>query len=281
MKFPILITLNVALVLTTFKTHAQFFNKMPHWVNGKEAWPKTKPYCCYIREAGRDADSTVAYNKAVAKARTSLAQFYEISVRVGENIKTKMLDSAFIIKYSSEHNIDVSMISGTVLKNTQVVDKTYRYNNGIYTYWVLMPSDSCQPTTKYGIKPVFLSIFPGLGQLFIKHQYRSGGLLLGTFIVSGGLALVCDDISKKAYKEANKYRNINKTREENYKKYSNAAKCRNVSIGIGAVLVVTSVIDAAFSKGEIQLATNMPKQLEIKPYWAFNQIGASMIWHLN
>ena len=106
--------------------------------------------------------------------------------------------------------------------------------------------DKFSLTDNYGIKPLFLSIIPGLGQIY-KGQDAKGYAILGTeaLLLAGGVYSVT---------EVGRYNRLAKKNPGVYDNYqSNATsyrQIRNACFIAGGALYIYNLIDAAISKGK-------------------------------
>ena len=106
--------------------------------------------------------------------------------------------------------------------------------------------DNFRLTSNYGIKPLFLSIIPGLGQIY-KGQDAKGYAILGAeaLLLAGGVYSVT---------EVGRYNRLAKKNPGIYNNYeSNATSYRqicNACFIAGGALYIYNLIDAAISKGK-------------------------------
>ena len=106
--------------------------------------------------------------------------------------------------------------------------------------------DNFRLTDNYGIKPLFLSIIPGLGQIY-KGQAAKGYAILGVeaLLLAGGVYSVT---------EVGRYNRLAKKNPGVYDNYqSNATsyrQIRNACFIAGGALYIYNLIDAAISKGK-------------------------------
>lgn len=112
----------------------------------------------------------------------------------------------------------------------------------------------CSITTRYGVAPVLMSVFPGAGQ-FYKGDALKGGLFLGGCVV-GGAGIVFLESQRKAFATSRE-----QTHDVNLiKKYAanekNLSIARNVTIGITAALYLYNLIDAAVAPGARRLVVS-------------------------
>ena len=140
----------------------------------------------------------------------------------------------------------------------QLVDEWSRYEDNVDSWGFEMHQlyaisecnvqpqfDNFRLTDNYGIKPLFLSIIPGLGQIY-KGQNAKGYAILGaeTLLLAGGVYSVT---------EVGRYNRLAKKNPGVYNNYeSNATtyrQIRNACFIAGGVLYVYNLIDAAISKG--------------------------------
>ena len=109
--------------------------------------------------------------------------------------------------------------------------------------------DKFSLTDNYGIKPLFLSIIPGLGQIY-KGQDTKGYAIFGaeTLLLAGSVYSVT---------EVGRYNRLAKKNPGAYNSYqSNATtyrQIRNACFIAGGALYIYNLIDAAISKGKCRV----------------------------
>ena len=120
---------------------------------------------------------------------------------------------------------------------------------------------------KYGIKPVFMSIIPGLGQIY-KGEPAKGYTFLGI-----EAAMVASIVY--ATTQVNKWNNLAKKNPEFYDNYQSKAttfrQWRTFCLIAGGALYVYNLFDAALAKGaryvDIKKNTSPDMQLTFTPYF--------------
>lgn len=106
--------------------------------------------------------------------------------------------------------------------------------------------DNFRLTSNYGIKPLFLSIIPGLGQIY-KGQRAKGYAILGAeaLLLAGGVYSVT---------EVGRYNRLAKKNpwvDDNYQSNATSYRhIRNACFIAGGALYIYNLIDAAISKGK-------------------------------
>ena len=131
--------------------------------------------------------------------------------------------------------------------------------------------DNFRLTDNYGIKPLFLSIIPGLGQIY-KGQDAKGYAILGAeaLLLAGGVYSVT---------EVGRYNRLAKKNFGVYNNYeSNATSyrhIRNACFIAGGALYIYNLIDAAISKGKrrvvVELQNNTGAEFAFSP--VINECG--------
>lgn len=141
---------------------------------------------------------------------------------------------------------------------------TYQY----YALYAVSASGSTPPvldrfevSRSYGATPVFMSVIPGVGQLY-KGNTVKGWCMLGGAVAGVG-AIVFFENERASYatkiKEQPKHAQTYKTKADNNE------TARNVAIGVTGALVAWSIIDAAVAPGVTRIKISPNEQLRIQP----------------
>jgi len=121
--------------------------------------------------------------------------------------------------------------------------------------------DRTEVTRSYGLAPMFMSVIPGVGQLYKGSTAKGICMLSGTVIGTGAIVL-CES-TRSAYvakqQEQPKYAKIYKTRADNF------AMGRNVAVAVTGALVVYSMVDAAVAPGATRIKVSKDESLHIRP----------------
>lgn len=163
----------------------------------------------------------------------------------------------------------------SVVFQAQIVDEWWEFvtnKNGRseYVYYTLFAVsdhggetifDRFDITRSYGAAPAFMSIIPGVGQLY-KGQKGKGIAMLCGAAAGAGAIIFCEN-QRASYvakmQEQPKHAQTYKTRADNYE------TARNVAIGVTGALVVWSVIDAAVAPGVTRIKVRKGETLRVKP----------------
>ena len=163
----------------------------------------------------------------------------------------------------------------SVVFQAQLVDEWWEYitnKNGHseYVYYALFAVsdhggetvfDRFDVTRSYGAGPAFMSIIPGVGQLYKGQTGKGIGMLCGA--AAGVGAIIFCENQRASYvakmQEQPKHAQTYKTRADNYE------TARNVAIGVTGALVVWSVIDAAVAPGVTRIKVRKGETLRVKP----------------
>lgn len=121
--------------------------------------------------------------------------------------------------------------------------------------------DRFEVTRSYGAAPAFMSIIPGVGQLY-KGQKLKGGLMLGGAVIGAGAIIFCEN--RRAYYrtriiEQPKFARHYSQKSDNWK------TGRNVAIGFTGALVAWSIIDAAVTPGVTRIKISPNTSVGIRP----------------
>lgn len=188
-----------------------------------------------------------------------------------------------------EYEGDVSNNYKTTIFYTKLVDdywEYYPYEDEKCLYYALYaislqdqePAfDNFSSTTSYGAAPVFMSIIPGVGQMY-KGSTLKGICMLGGVAACGLGALFCENERsdyKNKIKEQPQFAQTYNTKANNYE------TARNICLGAAAAIWLYNIIDAAVAKGarRIVVSPNYGSYLSIHPVATPNSAGVSLTYN--
>jgi hypothetical protein len=137
--------------------------------------------------------------------------------------------------------------------------------------------DNFYSTRYYGSSPAFMSIIPGVGQMY-KGSTLKGICMLGGVAACGLGALFCENERsdyKNKMKEQPQFAQTYNTKANNYE------TARNICIGAAAAIWLYNIIDAAVAKGarRIVVSPNYGSYLSIHPVATPNSAGVSLTYN--
>lgn len=161
----------------------------------------------------------------------------------------------------------------------------YADNTSDYNFWQLyaiseagsVPDfDNFELKRKYGVKPLFMSIIPGLGQIY-KGEPAKGYSFLGV-----EAAMVASIIA--ATTQVNKWNKLAYERPEFYDNYQSKAdsfrQWRAFCYAAGGALYLYNLLDAALAKGaryvEVKRQDASPMRLTLAPVVTSDYIGVGI-----
>lgn len=121
--------------------------------------------------------------------------------------------------------------------------------------------DNFEVTRSYGAGPAFMSVIPGVGQLY-KGQTLKGSLMLSGAVVGVGAIILCEN--RRSYYQTRIIEQPKFAREYS-KKSDDWQTGRNIAIGVSAALVAWSVIDAAVTPGVTRIKVHSSTSLAFRP----------------
>lgn len=152
-----------------------------------------------------------------------------------------------------------------------LVDEYWESVAGGYQYYALYavsaygnvkPTfDRFEVSRSYGAAPAFMSIIPGVGQLY-KGQKLKGSLMLGGAVLGAGAIILCEN--RRSYYQTRIIEQPKFAREWNQKS-DNWATGRNIAIGVTGALVVWSIIDAAVAPGATRIRVSPTTSFALRP----------------
>lgn len=163
------------------------------------------------------------------------------------------------------------------------IDDYWVYRNGMYEVNVLYTvsnksafggsnNDNIVVTTKYPAAG-FMSVVPGVAQLY-KGSTIKGGLILGGEILAAGGILLCENTRasyiKKMYEQPKYAREYNSLAD-------NWETSRNICIGAAAAIYVYNLIDGFVADGAKRVVVKQKRyQFSAMPYSTHNSVGMSL-----
>lgn len=277
------------LLLTTATTlsAANSAGSKPQWVSkGEEIMNAQRTNDTYYFKVIR------TYGEDLSQAKN--ARLSKLAEYIGQRNKIDGVGITDMKQTQTNGSLDEHETYRVVFKNqfstdvfqTQLIDDWWEYvtlpgGKHEYQYYALFAVsergdgkanfDRIEVSRTYGPTPIFLSIFPGGGQLY-KGNTVKGWCMLGGAVVSIGTIIFCEN-ERASYaakiNEQPKHAQTYKTKADNYE------TARNVAIGVTGALVVWSVIDAAVAPGATRIKVRPGEQLQIQPTAFITPQGAS------
>lgn len=109
-------------------------------------------------------------------------------------------------------------------------------------------------TSNYGLKPMWMSLIPGVGQIY-KGQKAKGYAILGSEVVLAGVAIY-------SAAEMARYNRLARKSEAGYDSYKSTVatfrSVRNAALIVGGALYVYNLVDAAVAKGARRVVVKRP-----------------------
>ena len=277
----LLLSLSLLLISTNTRAAERSASK-PQWVSKGEASLNSRRtnnayYFKVIQNIGSDLQQ-------LRQANTNALADY-----IGKRNQIEGMEITELSNKSGTSGVNTTEKYNMVFKNkfsteefyAQLVDEYWESNGFQYTYYALYavsasgstkPSfDRFEVSRSYGAAPAFMSIIPGVGQLY-KGQKVKGWCMLGGAVLSAGAIIFCEN-ERSSYvakmHEQPKHAQTYKTKADNYE------TARNVAIGVTGALAVWSIIDAAVAPGVTRINVYPGEQLHIQPVAFVTPQGAS------
>lgn len=167
-----------------------------------------------------------------------------------------------------------------------LVDEYWEKSDGTYHLFSLFATsegdqepqfDHFSTTTSYGAGPAFMSIIPGVGQMYKGSTFK-GICMLGGVAAFGLGALFCEN-ERSDYK--NKIKGQPQFAQTYNTKANNYETARNICIGAAAAIWLYNIIDAAVAKGarKIVISPNYGSYLSLHPVATTNSLGVSLAYN--
>lgn len=136
--------------------------------------------------------------------------------------------------------------------------------------------DNTRLSNKYGAAPIFMSIIPGLGQVYKGSTVKGVLMFVGTALCAGGI-LLCENQRADYH---NKIKEQPKFAQEYNTKASNWETGRNICIGATAAVWLYNIIDAAAAKGArriiVERKNNTAATLQLQPSIDLKSVGLAL-----
>lgn len=270
------------------------------------------PFTSISAGSGKKPQWVVKGGSYLNKQRSNSSYYFKVIYNSGPNLtdirnrRVKSLSSEMITKNNdivklenleAENTQGGSAISKVTYRNNannrqeikqfyhMVVDEYSEWSNGawqLYTLFAVSEDekpifDHFSTTTSYGAGPAFMSIIPGVGQMY-KGSTLKGICMLGGVAACSLGALFCENERsdyKNKIKEQPQFAQTYNTKANNYE------TARNICIGAAAAIWLYNIIDAAVAKGarKIIVSPNYGSYLSIHPVAAPNSAGVSLTYN--
>lgn len=232
-------------------------------------------------------DQNIIPDDSIAILRLNMAEYFNVNpdqISIESIDDTNLSRLTYIISFPSIDKEEITRVY------VQPVDSYQKYNNNIdgsFDYKldelyaisekdVTPHFDNFKLTRSYGVKPVFMSLIPGLGQIY-KGQPVKGYSLLGAEVV------LCSTI---AVGELNRSYYLKKARKNqgNYESWKSKASfyrsLRDIGIVLASATYLYNLIDAAFVKGAprilISRQNSYPADIVFTPVASPDHIGLGL-----
>ena len=255
---------------------------MPRWVTSALPKPKTPGYDI-VRIGAHGRTLPEAKLNARKDLVNRLATIHHITLDQNSNdtevtAGDEVLDNkkVFIQKIGDKTN---------GIFKCQVIDEYYERRGREYYVVELIAAtneqgeipDKFEPTTSYGVAPVFYSLIPGVGQMY-KGSTAKGGIILGSAVVVGAGIITAESLRASYIKKMKEYPKFHDFYNNKATTWKNI---RNVTLGVGAGLYIYNLIDAAVAPGRprVIVSKNKSYYYSFAPTW--NGENLEMAFTLN
>ena len=260
----------------------------PRWITS--ALPENiSPSYTFISASGTGGSLEEARQRTFVNLTTKLE--HERGIKVSSSVKVQSSSQRIGGRRSQQSSqtfqMECTEDGKNITLNTRVIDEYWeREKSGSYTCYILYTvadnnfsggsyDDDIRLTTSYGAKGFFMSLIPGVGQLY-KGSKLKGGLILGGTAACAGM-IIASESMRSSY--------IKKMQEKPVHKafYNDKAdlwcNVRNGFIGAAAALYIYNLIDAAVAPGRRRVIVKKGKTVHFGfvPTWEKNMTGMSLV----
>lgn len=265
----------------------------PRWMTSSLPTPQSHGYI-FVSAQGRGATLDEARQRALVNLTTKLEHERGLRITSTLGVESNATRSGGRRSGTSTqtYTMQCTERDKQITLTTRVIDEYWECSDGGCTITQLYTvndqnasggsySDRITLTTRYGAAPVFMSLIPGVGQIY-KGSTLKGGLIIGgaAICIAG---IVTGQVMHNSY--------VNKRTEypvhfDFYnKKATDWGNIRNVFAGVGAALYIYNLIDAAVAPGRRQVKVSkntVSYTLAPSPMTDnFGNIGAGLALNIN
>lgn len=270
--FRFTILLLAFLFRMNLECQAERSGNKPQWVSKGETSLNSQRtnrtyYFKVIQSTGRDLQTLM--NNRIVNLANYIGQSNNLSGTATTEIVNEQQGAS--VQTSSSFRVTFKNDVSTPTFYAQLVDEYWESNGSDYTYYALFAVsekgdgqatfDRFEVTRSYGAAPVFMSIIPGVGQLY-KGQKLKGSLMLGGAVLCAGGIILCEN--RRSYYQTRIIEEPKFARDYN-KKSNNWETGRNIAIGATAALVAWSIIDAAVTPGTTRIKVSPSTSFAFRP----------------
>lgn len=290
MKLKCISFILLLLCYCSYRAQAQIVSdKMrPRWITS--SLPENiSPSYTFISASGAGGSLEEARLRTFGNLTTKLE--HERGIKVSSSVKVKSSSQRIGGRRSQQSSqtfqMECTEDGKNITLNTRVIDEYWeREKNGSYTCYILYTvadnnfsggsyDDDIRLTTSYGAKGFFMSLIPGVSQLY-KGSKLKGGLILGGTAACAGM-IIASESMRSSY--------VKKMQEKPVHKafYNDKAdlwcNVRNGFIGAAAALYIYNLIDAAVAPGRRRVIVKKGKTVHFGfvPTWEKNMTGMSLV----
>ena len=232
-------------------------------------------------------DDDVVIDGQLFLLRQNMAQYFNVNpevISIDSIVDKSLSRPTYSVSFPSVDKEEITKVY------IQPIDSYQRYNNNIdgsfdynldelYAISVKDTTpvfDNFEVSRSYGAKPVFMSLIPGLGQIY-KGQAAKGYSILGTEVVLCA-AITFGELNRSYYmKEARK-------NPDNYDSWKSKADTyravRNIGIVLASATYLYNIFDAAFAKGAphilISQKNSYPTDIVFTPVASPDHLGLGL-----
>ena len=215
-------------------------------------------------------DNDVVPDDNLALLRLNMAEYFNVNpdkISIDSLADPNLSRTTYSVSFPSVDKEELTRVY------VQPIDSYQKYNNNIdgsFDYkldelYAISEKDETpifdnfKVTRRYGAKPVFMSLIPGLGQIY-KGQAAKGYSILGTEV------FFCAAI---AYGEINRAYYMKQARKNpgNYDSWKSKAHTfrtvRNIGIVFASATYLYNLLDAAFAKGAPHILISQPNSYPV------------------
>ncbi|WP_289074956.1 DUF5683 domain-containing protein [uncultured Bacteroides sp.] len=292
MKFSYIFLLLILLCSNSFNIVAKTASDKvkPRWLTS--SLPENiSPSYIFISASGSGTSLEEARQRTLVNLTTKLE--HERGIKISSSVKVNS-EAQRINGKRTQNTVQTFQMECTeddknITLTTRAIDEYWeRSDYGNFICYILYTvsdtnyaggsyDDDIKLTTSYGAKGFFMSLIPGVGQLYKGSKTKGAYIMGGEILLIGGI--ITTESLRSSYikkmKEQPKFLKEYNTKADNFE------NARNICIGAAAALYVYNLIDAIVAPGARRVIVKRNRFPVIQPVASREMSGVSLSWNFN
>ena len=289
MKFRYIFLLLILLLSNRFDIEAKTVSDKikPRWLTS--SLPENiSPSYIFISASGSGVSLEEARQRTLVNLTTKLE--HERGIKISSSVKVNS-EAQRIKGKRTQNTVQTFQMECTeddknITLTTRAIDEYWEksdYGNFICYILYTVPDtnytggsydDEIKLTSSYGSKGFFMSLIPGVGQLYKGSKMKGACIMGGEILLIGGI-IATESLRSSYVKKMNEQPKFFQTYNT---KADNCENARNICIGAAAALYVYNLIDAIVAPGAKRVIVKKNRYPVIQPVSNRDMSGVSLSW---